>query len=177
MSSESAEVTADPRPTPLKALGILVGVIVMIAAYITLCTLLGNQEFYVGFIWLLCWSVIEQMKIERLPHSVLGAAGGMALCYLLKVLVTSSLGATGGLIFGALVLPVLYFQMMGWFPLVINFTLMTFLAVLTIPYVQASGNFRDMAIILPVAVAYFGLIIALPTWLASRRAPKPGLAT
>ena len=163
--------TPAAKPSPQKALLMLVGVIFLIGGYITLVGLLGNVEFYAGFIFLLCWMVLEQGKLERFPHAVIGGAFGVALGYLLQQLV-GGWGATGGYIFGALVLPILFCQFMGWLSLIINMTAMTFLAVVTIPHIQIHGNFGDTAIALLVSVIYFGLIIGGGGWLAARRGAK-----
>jgi hypothetical protein len=155
---------ATPRPTPLKALLLLFGAVLLVVGYIVLCgVLLGDKEVYAGFLFLLCWSALEHLKLERLPATILGAAIGLGLGVLLKLLLSGSLGATGGYIFGALMLPVVYCQLMGWLPLLINFTTMTFLAVTTIPDIQAGGDFRGAAIALVAGILYFGLVLGFAT--------------
>lgn len=156
------------KPTPLQALGMLGGVMLLVGGYLTLLGLLHNIEFYTGFVFLLGWMVLEQGRLERLPHAMLGSAFGLALGFVLKLLV-AQFGATGGFLFGALMLPILFCQFLGWLPLLINMTAMTFLLVVTIPHVQMHADFGAAAIALLVGVAYFGLLLGGGRWLWARR--------
>jgi hypothetical protein len=163
-----------PRPSPLKALGLLLGAVLLVAGYLVLCSAIGNSDFYAGFLFLLCWAALEQGKLAKLPHAALGAAFGLALGYALHVLTTGPLGATGGYIFAALLLPVIYCQLMGWLSLVVNFTAMAFLTVVTIPYVQAHGDFRNAALALIIGVVYFSFVLGVSERLSAR--PKGAIA-
>lgn len=167
--NSAATASTSAKPSPLKALGLLLATIPLIGGYLVLCGVLGNTEFYAGFLFLLNWAAFEHMKIDKLPNAILGAALGLALGYALKFLVTGPLGATGGYIFGAMVLPIVYCQIIGWLPMLVNFTTMTFLAVTTIPHVQAHGDFRNAAIALALGIVYFGLVLGIPAWLSARR--------
>jgi len=142
---------------------------VMVASFILLCVKLGNAEFYAGFLFLLCWSALEEGKLEKLPRAVFGSAFGLALGYSLHFFTTGSLGATGGYIFGAFVLPVIYCQLMGWFPLLVNFTAMTFLTVITIPHIQQHGDFGKTAIALLLGIVYFGAILGVASRLSGTK--------
>ncbi len=159
------------KPTPLQALGMLGGVILLVGGYIALLGLLSNIEFYTGFTFLLCWMVLEQGRLDRLPHAVLGALFGLALGLALKLLV-ARFGATGGSLFGALMLPILYCQFLGKLSLLINMTAMTFLLVVTIPHVQMHADFGAAAIALLVGIAYFGLILGGGRWLWAKRSTR-----
>lgn len=156
------------KPTPLQALGMLGGVMLLIGGYMTLLGMLHNLEFYAGFVFLLCWMVIEQGRLDRLPHAILGAAFGLALGIALKLLI-AKFGATGGTLFGLLVLPILFCQFLGWLPLLINMTTMTFLLVVTIPHVQGHADFTAAAVSLLVGIVYFGLLLGGGRWLWAKR--------
>jgi hypothetical protein len=147
----------------------LAATVVLVAVYIILFAVLHNPELYAGFLFLACWTLIDQGKLERLPHAIGGSAVGLALGYAMHVLMAGSLGATGGYIFGGLVLIVLYCQFVGWLSLFVNATTMMFLAVVTIPHVQTYGNFKNTAIGLGIGIIYFGLILGV----ASRITNKP----
>lgn len=168
--SSAGAVPAPVKLSPLKGLGLLLGAIVLIAGYLALCGALHNAEYYPGFLFLLCWTALEQGKLEKLPHTVLGAVLGVGLGCAMQLLMAGPLGAKeGGMVFGALVMLVVYCHLMGWLPLLVNFTTMTFLAVLTIPHIQSHGNFSDMAIALTVGIVYFGLILGLAARLSTKR--------
>jgi len=154
-----ADTSAHQKPTKLKALGLLIGAMLMSAGFIALCSVLGNHDFYAGFLFLLCWTVMEKIKLERLPHTILGCAFGASLGYALQYLLGHAV-PMGGLIFTAIVMLVLYCQFLGWLPLIANLSAFTMLLVVTIPYIQAQGNFRDVALALALGVAYFTPILA-----------------
>jgi hypothetical protein len=157
------------RPSPLKGLGLLLGAIVLVAGYLALCGALRNAEYYAGFLFLLCWTGFEQGRLEKLPQTVLGAALGLALGCAMQLLMTGPLGVKGGYVFGALVMLVVYCHVMGWLPLLVNFTTMTFLAVLTISHIQSHGNFGDMTVALAAGIVYFGLVLGIAGRLSARR--------
>ena len=166
--TNAADVAIPAKISPLKALGLLVAVAVVIVIYVMLFGMLGNLEFYAGFLFLACWTLIDQGKMARLPHAVCGSAVGLALGYGMHVLMTT-MGAAGGNVFGIIVLVVVYCQIIGWLPLFINATTMMFLSVVTIPHIQEHGDFTNMAIALGIGVVYFGLILGI----ASRMSATP----
>jgi hypothetical protein len=61
---------------------------------------------------------------------------------------------------------------MGWFTLFVNFTAMTFLTVVTIPHIQAHGDFRGTVIALILGIVYFGAIFAAIGWFTTRNQRK-----
>src|SRR3546814_9077929 len=82
---------------------------------------------------------------------------GLALGFVLKLMMGSSLGESGGYVFGALALTVVFCHILGWLSLIVNFSCMTFLATITIPHVQMHGDFRNMLIALLIGIVYFGV--------------------
>lgn len=170
MTNESEPASSQPaRPSLLKALWMTLSVIPLIGGYTVLCSLLGNTEFYSGFLFLLCWAGFHQLRLATLPNAALGSALGLALGYALKLLVGGALGASGGYLFGVLVLPVIYCSIVGWLPLLVNFSCMTFLATTTISHIQAHADFRAMLIGLTLGVIYFGLVLGTIERLSARR--------
>jgi hypothetical protein len=172
MDVEPGMAAGPPRMTPLKGLGVLMGIVVVIAGFIFLCSALRSSELYAGFLFLLCWSALAQNKMEKLPQTALGAAFGLGLGIAMQMLMAGPLGLTGALIFGAIILVVIYSQIMGWLQLLINFTTMTFLTVMTIPHIQSHGDFRGMAIALATGIVYFAAVIRGVGWLTSRSPRK-----
>lgn len=157
------------RPTAGAALLMTLGVVPLIGGYVALCGLLGITEFYVGFLFLLAWTGFEHGTLSKLPNAALGSLLGLALCFALKLLMSSSLGAAGGYLFGALALSVVFLHIMGWLTLLVNFCCMTFLATITIPHVQMHGDFRLMLFALLLGIVYFGLVLGTIERLRTRR--------
>jgi hypothetical protein len=167
---EATGTAARPKVSPLKALGLLAAAILLVAGYLVLCSVMGNPEYYAGFLFLLCWTALEHGKVGKLPPVILGAACGLALGYAMQRLMGGPLGAAeGGYIFGAIVLPIIYCQLMGWLSHFVNFTTMTFLAVVTIPHIQRHADFRNTAVALVVGIVYFGLILGVTGRVSERR--------
>ncbi|MFT3929338.1 MAG: hypothetical protein QM709_03470 [Spongiibacteraceae bacterium] len=143
----------------LKALGLLIAAMAMSAGFIAICGALGNHDFYAGFVFLLCWTVMEKIQVKRLPHSIIGCAFGVLLGYALQYVIGNAV-PMGGLIFTAIVMVVLYCQFLGWLPLIANLSMFTMLLVVTIPYIQTQAKFLDVVISLALGVVYFTPIIA-----------------
>lgn len=170
MTDDSTQAASQhPRPSAGTALLMTLGVIPLIGGYVVLCGLLGITEFSVGFLFLLCWTGFEGGTLAKLPNAALGGALGLALCYVLKMMMASSLGTSGGYVFGALALSVVFLHIKGWLSLLVNFSCMTFLATLTIPHVQLHGDFRNMLFALLFGVVYFGVILGTIERLRARR--------
>lgn len=163
------EAPTAAKTSALQAAGLLVGFAAVIAGYIVLCRLLGNPEFYAGFLFLAFWMLMEHGRKDGLARSVLGVAFGLLLAYLLHFLVTGPLGATtGAACFVAVLVPVIYSQILGRLSLFINGPAMATLTALTIPYVQEHADFVQATIALAVACIYFGLIVATAQRIARR---------
>jgi hypothetical protein len=161
-----AAIPADAAPTlkPLQAALLLPFLLVLGAGFLALSTVLGSQEFYVGFFFLLYWTAFQQSSLEALPNTIYGAFFGLLLAYASYALNARFGVATGGLIFLAIFLPILYCLLLNWLTAFINPSAMLMLTVGTITHVQAHGNFPGMFINLAAAIFYFGGL----TWVVAR---------
>jgi fucose 4-O-acetylase-like acetyltransferase len=162
-----AAIPAEAAPTlkPLQAALLLPFLLVLGAGFLALSTVLGSQEFYVGFFFVLYWTSFQQSSLEALPNTIYGAFFGLLLAYASYALNARFGVATGGLIFlGAVLIPVLYCLLLQWLTSFINPSAMLMLTVGTITHVQAHGNFPGMFINLAAAVFYFGGL----TWVVTR---------
>ncbi len=155
MSDDKTKAAAGAKP--LQALLMLPAIVVVIIAFIALNGVAGTSEFYAGFFFLLYWASFEHSKMSALPSSALGCAFGLAMGFGLFWL-THTYGQSGGLIFMALLLPVIFCLMIGFLPLIINNAAMLTLTVATIPYVQEHADFGKMFLSLGLGVAFFGLL-------------------
>lgn len=161
-AAHKPEMTA-AKLTPLKGLGMLLAVVVVIAGFLVLAHQLQIKEFYAGFFFVLCWSALEHNKLEGLPKVLAGSLFGLALGFAMH-----QLGESGALIFLGIILAVIYCQLMGWLPLIVNFSAMIFLTVLTVPHIQKYGDFQDIAKALALGILYFGTILGAVGWFTSR---------
>lgn len=162
-------LTGDPPP-PGKALATLAAVAVIIAGFVALTALLGNGEAWAGFLFLLCWSLGEGMRPERLPRTVAGALLGIGLASLLFLLPAAAGPTAGGLAFLAALLVLVYLQIRGHAPMLINMTTMIFLTVGTVPHVQEHARFGEVLVALLLGVGYFGGLAAAAALVGQRRA-------
>ncbi len=138
------------------ALSVLLGLVILVAIYLVVCGLLGIVEVYAGFFFLFYWGSVAAVSFASLRHIVPGAAFGIGLGLLLKLLTLSALGpATGALIFTAILLPIIFLQLIGRFHTVINAATMLFLTFAAMIHVQMHASFAGMFASLAVGVAVF----------------------
>lgn len=156
--------------TPVKALSLLAVVVIVVAGFLVLTAAVGNHEAWAGFLFLLYWSMVEGMKPESLPKSIVGALVGLGIASLLFLL-PERLGNTPGLLaFLVVILVLVYLQLRGRLPLAINAATMIFLTVATIPHVQAHASFTQTLGALLLGVAYFGGLALIVVIVMKRRA-------
>jgi hypothetical protein len=170
-TSTKAHHAAAAALTPGKGLLVLLGVVVMIGAFIALNHALGIADFWVAFLFLLYWSSVEQMSFAKLPSCIVGALVGLLMGYLLQTLPVV-MGPIGGLVFLVAILVLIYCQLMGWFPIAVNMMTMLFLTVVTIPTVQATANFLTLLAALGLGLAYFVGLLAFSNFLKQRMAKR-----
>lgn len=152
-----------------KGLLILVGLIAAISVFLLIGWAFGASELWCGFLLILHWSSNEHMKTSRLAHCVGGALLGLTLGYALQVL-PAWISGTGIYLFLAILLFVIYCQIVSWFPLAVNTSTMLFLTVSTISWIQTRANFLDMYIGLALGAGFLGAIIVIANVLQRRRA-------
>lgn len=157
--------------TPGKGLLVLLGVVVLIGAFIALNHALGIADFWVAFLFLLYWASIEHMSFAKLPSCITGALLGLLMGYLLQTLPVV-MGPLGGVVFLVAILVLIYCQLMGWFPIAVNTMAMLFLTVVTIPTVQATANFLVLLAALGLGLAYFVGLLAVSNFLKQRMAKR-----
>lgn len=169
-------VRTESQVSPLKALGILGAVIIVVAGFIALVALFDNHEAWAGFLFLLHWSMAEGMKPEALTRSITGSLVGLGAASLLVVL-PPVLGATaGGLLALAVILALVYVQIRGQAQVAVNMATMLFLTAGTIPHVQAQAELPQILLSLLLGIAYFGGLALALGWISRRRATAPSSA-
>jgi len=140
--------------TPAKGLLSLISIIVVVAVFVGLNSWIGIADFWAGFLFVLYWSGVEHMKMERLPHCIVGAALGLLVSYGLQTL-PHAFGTLGIIIPLAVIILMVYCQVMSWLPILVNTATMLFLTVATIPALQMHGNFISVLSGFGIGVVFF----------------------
>lgn len=145
-----------PTMTMSKAFYVTVVLAVIVAAYLGLEAWLGVKEYWVGFLFLSQWGLMEQCRMDRLPASIFGAATGLLIA-LAPSQLPLFLGMTLGLTVTAVVtLAATYSLIMGWLPLFINAATMIFLTVITVPQIAQGSTPTSLLAGLATGVLFFG---------------------
>lgn len=156
--------------SPVKGLGVLVAVVVVIAGYIALTVALHLTEIWAGFLFLLYWSMVEEAKPERLPKSIIGAFIGTATAALMALLPPTIGMGPGMAVFMGVVLLLVYALIMGWAPIAVNMATMLFLTAGTIPHVQGHADFPQMIYGIAAGIVYFGGLALVAKALGRKKA-------
>ncbi len=170
--NDSVNTEVAPAPaglTPGKGLLVLGGVVAVVGGFIGLNAVLGIQEFWGGFLFLLWWSSVEQMKFDRLPACIIGAFVGLLLAFLLHTLPVWLGPSVGSLVFLGLILVSVYCLIMSWLSIAINMMAMLFLTVGTVPAVQAATDFRSVFASLVLGIVFFVGLLALGNFLRRKK--------
>jgi hypothetical protein len=162
---------ATVKMTPIRGLLILVAVLFVLTAYLVIDSALGVTNGWVGYLFLLYWSIVEQMKLTRVPQSVVGALVGLAISYGLQTL-PFLMGTWGWAIVAVALLLLVYFSIMGWWPIAVNGMTMLFLTVSTIPWIQAGTSISGLFLPFAIGVVYFVAIGWLVQFLLRRAGGK-----
>ena len=167
----SSHETINKRPPFVKTFLILMAVVLLISGFLWACSVLRIKDFWVAFLFLLYWGMIEHTVPQKLPKCILGALLGLSLCFAISAL-PKVMGEAGGMVFIGVIMVVVYIQLLGWLTVVINPMAMIFLTVGTIPAVQAEFDFANALIALAFGVVYFAGILAGVPLLLKRKAGR-----
>lgn len=172
MAAITSESEAAPAHKPLQALMMVPVVLAIIVTFIALNAVVGSAEVYAGFFFVLYWLGIQGGAFKDLPAAVAGSFLGLALAFGMHMLVARYGATNGALAFVGLFVPVLFCQLAGYLPLLINNATMLMLTAATISHVQAAAKFPAMFISLGLAVLFFGGLMALVEVLKTRAARR-----
>lgn len=155
-----------------KALMVLGLVVVLVGAYLGVAAWLRIGEYWAGFLFLLQWSMMEEMKLERLSRSATGAAAGAALPFV-PIWLAPVVGAEAGLaVMLALILIAVFLLIRGVATFVVNAATMIFLTVVSIPHLAGRVPPGDIFAGLLLGVVFFGGLAALAGSAAKLRARR-----
>ena len=167
MSAETGAASASPLPLG-HALIVTLGVVVAVAGFVALGTLLHIVPLYAGFLLLWAWSTLGNLALKALPAALLGALTGAGLSFLLQ---TGTAAASPLLIVLALGLMIgaVFLVVAGRAALVCNQNTMLFITVLNAPLLQSGEDFRGVILAIALGALWFGVI----AWAISRFVPGP----
>jgi hypothetical protein len=158
-----ASMGKTPGLTPLQGLGVLLGVIVAVAALIGIGMALGLSALYGGSLFVLYWIGLHQARPAAFVPALAGALGGLAVSWVLIL-------PGGGMALGlGLVVLAVYAKIMGYLPILVNNALMLFLVLGTIPVLAHAATLAQIARAVVVAAAYTGGLTLLAHRLLARR--------
>lgn len=166
ISETPAAAQNQPALTPVKGVGVLLAVIVAVAALVAIGMALELSALYGGFLFVLYWTGLCHADTTKFVPSVIGSLGGLTLAYALKTLPVM-MGPAGMALALALVLLAIYAIIMGWVPVLVNNAFMLFLTVGTIPALQEGVTLSQMARAVVVAAIYVGLLVLVGKKLAA----------
>lgn len=144
--------------TPAKGLLSLINIIVLVAVFVGLNSWIGIADFWAGFLFVLYWSGVEHLKMEKLAQCIVGAALGLLVSYGLQTL-PHMLGTLGIVIPLAVIILMIYCQVMSWLPILVNTATMLFLTVATMPALQMHGNFISVFSGFGIGVVFFVTLV------------------
>lgn len=153
---------------PVKGVGVLLGVIVAVAALVGIGVALDLSALYGGFLFVLYWAGLNHAAPDKFLPSLVGSLGGLVLAYALKTLPITLGSGIGMAVALALVLLAIYAIIMGWVPVLVNNAFMLFLTVGTIPALQEGVTLSQMARAVVVAALYTGALVLLGKKLANK---------
>ena len=157
------------RPGPLQGLIALLCVIAGVVFYLWLGGLLGIAPLYAGFAFSLYFGGLKQSAPGELAPSVVGSLGGVGVAAMLALL-PGVLGTAGyAVALGTIALSV-YFLIMGWLPVLVNYAFMLLLTIATISALPKDGKlFVGMAESILLGAALMGALIVLGGLVAKRK--------
>lgn len=150
-----------PAPAPVshgKAMMFLGIIILGVAVYIGLASVLGMTSFYGGFLFIFYWTAIKHADLKEYWPCVVGGLTGLGLAWALHNLPLQF--GTVGLVAALVgVLFVIYASIIGWVPLFVNMATMLFLTVGTIPALQGADEFRGFVLSVVYGAALIGVVM------------------
>ena len=142
--------------TPVQGGLILIFVAILIIGFVYMSRVLNVGSLWPGFLFFTCWAGVEQAKIEKLVPVTVGALVGVLISFLTLYINQNVAGELGALAAFAVILVVIYLQVMGWMLMAINLATTVFLTVSTIPIVRSTASLTEIIVSLALGVLIFG---------------------
>ena len=158
-------------PSAFIAVLIIGGIVVVVAGFVTLASMLGIKPIYAGLLFSLYWSGIRLARLPEFVPALIGALAGLLNAWALQV--GPVLYGTVGYALALTVIAVAIFALLrGQLPWLFNLSYMLFLTVFTIPPIVAAADFPGSLAAVVMGAAYFGALMVL----LARFGPKTAAA-
>lgn len=175
MSNETSPDTTSAAPTQVpgntQTLIIIMAVATICIIYIALSHLVGIDNYWPGFLFLLFWGGVEKLALGKLPECIVGAFLGTFMGYLLNTL-PPLMGASGFALFILLICALVFCQIKRWLAIAVNLATMLFITVTAIPFIQQHAEFTEIFMALAFGALFFGAIGWLVHKIMSRKAAQ-----
>jgi len=167
----NTEAPAAPQMTVAAGIQVLLFVVVAVAIWIVLTSMLKIHAGFAGYLILWYWTTVERADFSRLPGVVIGGLVGVALAWQLSFL-PAHLGTTGLALALLVILAAVFIQIMQAGGLFVNNSTMMFLTVLTAPQ-MVGVHVTDAIAAVALGTVYFGgMVYAAQLYVARRTRPK-----
>lgn len=153
------------------ALGVTLGVVVLIIGFLALGAAFGLAPLYAGFLLLWYFGSIDVLETGALPALAVGAVCGTLTAWLLQYGV-AEWGPTGALPAVGVIVVAVFLQLRGMLPIAINRAYMLYVTVLAAPLLQQQESFERVLMVVALASVYFGGIVWLGRKLLAARKPR-----
>lgn len=170
--SAATEPTEHPALAPGLAIGVLLGIVGVLAGYVGLSHLLRIDTLFAGAFFIFFWVGVEKAAAKTFLPTLVGAAGGIVNSGMLHPQLATAVGIDPGLtaLIGLVVLLLaIYLLLIQKASILFNHAYMLFFTVGAIPMLSDMKIFQDMAASIALAAAYVGLIFWGLRWLEARK--------
>ena len=163
----SSDPAAPPAPPLIGGIAVTGIVVFAVVSWIVAATLLKLPSYGAALLVGWYWSTTGRTDFRTLPPALAGALVGIAIIWLLRLLLPMGLP---GIVLGVLLFAVaLLVDIMRWLPWAVNGCTFLFTTVIGIPVIMGGTNFVELPATMLLGMGWFALV----TFLATRFAPKP----
>lgn len=169
MSTDNANAAPlKPLPAFLTVLALLVVVILWLVVG---GKLFGITSFFASFLFVWYWASVEHADFGQWLPSLGGALMGLALAWQAREL-PIQIGASVPYVALGVIALAIWFQLIGWFPLLFNRAAMLFLTLFAAPALLSILDPIESGLAIVLGAIYFAGVFKLIGAVAQRRAAK-----
>jgi hypothetical protein len=177
IDSATEESVIAPAPAPHavvampagQAAVVTLGLVILLAGFIVIGSLLGLAPLYAGFLLLWFFGSVDALDLAALPALAAGAVAGTGTAWLLQAWGPAYDGAVALAVL-MLIIVAVFLNLMGRLPLLLNRAYFLYLTIMAAPVLQLQERFAQVVLTIVAATVYFGGIVLIGKKLGERRA-------